>query len=1756
MKAKFGILWMLFSCVMANLGLAQTQRLVPVTARIHDQIGGYYESLPADYTTNTSKKYPLLISLHGIGEVGDGSSQLPKLLNNSLPRLINSGGFPSSFTVGGESFSFIVISPQLATNYRNADAVTAIINHCISKYRVDTDRIYLTGLSMGGGLAWLYAGGSKAFADRLAAMLVVCGNTQAYPGSVKNIATSNLPVWITHNSSDGTVPVTHSTKWETDLNASGIKPAAILDVFNASGHDAWSRTYALDYRKNGMNVYEWMLSHKRGAASAPASNQAPTASAGANQTITLPTNSITLSGSGSDADGSIAGYSWTKVSGGAAAISTPSAAKTTVTGLVAGTYVFRLTVTDNKGATGSATVSITVNDEINQAPVANAGTNQTITLPVNSVTLSGNGTDTDGSIAGYSWAKLSGGAATIVSPSAAQTSVTGLVEGTYAFRLTVTDNKGATGSATVYVTVNTAANKAPTASAGNNQTITLPSNSITLNGSGADSDGTIASYSWAKISGGAATISAPSAASTTVTGLVAGSYVFRLTVTDNKGAAASANVTITVNPAAVEQKPDAPVVSNPAPVQNNGSSGSDCGCTATLSAASDGGIYIPDGSKYAPGSVLCIKAGTYKHINLQNFRGTAANPIIIKNCGGLVKVSGASYGISITKSSHFKFVGNGTPGVKYGIKVDGVTIGNTSSGLGVSNQSSDFEIGNLEITKVGAGVICKTNPTCDEMTWGGKYTMRNVLLHDMYIHDVEGEGFYVGHTSVTANVSCSGKTITVPTQTIENLKIYNCITENTGWDGIQVASIPVNCEVFNNVVKNYGTRNQPSQQMGILFGGLCNGKIYNNYIEKGPGSGLQILGVGQISAYNNVIVNCGTAGEQEGIYVDDRPVDGYAGLTVNLINNTIVKPGRSAIRIENSKKTITGTNQILNNLLVQPGVTHSEAYISLRSGSKATQSGNITLSKVEDAKFVNAGALDFHLASGSPAIDQGVVVSSWGVTTDGDGKARLAGSKVDAGAYEYASGQAVENKAPTANAGSAQTITLPASSVTLSGSGTDSDGTIAGYSWTKVSGPAATIASPSAAKTEITGLVEGTYVFRLTVTDNKGATGTATVTITVKPAANKAPVANAGSAQAITLPTSSVTLSGSGTDSDGSISKYAWTKVSGGAATIASPSAAKTNITGLVQGTYVFRLTVTDNSGATATSDVTVTVNSAANKAPVANAGSAQTITLPTSSITLSGSGTDSDGSISKYAWTKVSGGAATISTPSAAKTTVTGLVQGTYVFRLTVTDNSGATATSDVTVTVNSAANKAPVANAGSAQTITLPTSSVTLSGSGTDSDGSISKYAWTKVSGGGATIASPSAAKTNITGLVQGTYVFRLTVTDNNGATATSDVTVTVNPAANKAPVANAGGAQTITLPTSSVTLSGSGTDSDGSITSYAWTKVSGGAATISAPSAAKTTVTGLVQGTYVFRLTVTDNKGATGTATVTVTVNPAANKAPVANAGGAQTITLPTSSVTLSGSGTDSDGSIASYAWTKVSGGAATISTPSAAKTTVTGLVQGTYVFRLTVTDNKGATGTATVTVTVNAAPKPSAPVANAGDNQSITLPTSTVSLNAGKSAAANGATITSYTWTKVSGPAAGTISTPKNAQTSITGLTIVGTYVYKVTIVDNFNNQSTSEVTVTVKEGSPANVGKDELIIKINPNPVKTDMTLTLDCRSTGRTIVKVYDIKGLLVMQTEFVKDVAGKVSKLVDVSKIPNGIYIVQVTVDYQLVQATSMLKF
>lgn len=580
---------------------------------------------------------------------------------------------------------------------------------------------------------------------------------------------------------------------------------------------------------------------------------------------------------------------------------------------------------------------------------------------------------------------------------------------------------------------------------------------------------------------------------------------------------------------------------------------------------------------------------------------------------------------------------------------------------------------------------------------------------------------------------------------------------------------------------------------------------------------------------------------------------------------------------------------------------------------------------------------------------------------------------------------------------------------------------------------------------------------------------------------NNAPVANAGSDKTLTLPSNATTIYGSGSDSDGSIASYSWSKKSGGSVSMTGTTSKDLKLSNLVAGTYVFTLSVKDNDGATDTDDVSVIVKSSTtttNTAPVANAGTDRTLTLPSNSTTLFGSASDKEGSIASYSWSKKSGGSATMSGTTTKDLRLSNLVAGTYVFTLTVKDSKGAVDTDDAMVVVKSSTTSstsgAPIANAGTDRSLTWPANSTALFGSGSDAGGSIVAYNWNKKSGGSVTMTGTTSKDLRLSNLLPGTYVFTLTVKDNSGQTDSDDVTVVVKSSTtastgddptgsasgtSSAPVANAGTDRLLTLPDRTTTLYGSGKDSDGRIVSYLWTKKSGGAATMSGTTSSQLKLTNLVAGTYYFALTVKDNSGRTDSDDVKVVVKSSTtasvnNAAPNANAGSDKIVYLPTNAIALKGSGTDRDGSITAYNWKKVSGKNASLVGTSQSMLRVSSLLEGSYVFRLTVKDNDGATASDDVNVIVDRAP-----IVNAGADKTITLPRESLILTG--SATDNGS-ISSFLWSKYSGPNL-SMSNTRSKSVKLSNFH-EGTYVIKLAVKDNYGLTGYDYVKVRVEDAT--------------------------------------------------------------------------------------------
>lgn len=424
------------------------------TAKVTSSGTGYLEYLPKGYNNNLNK-WPVVISLHGIGERGTTStnhetikSSVWKVANVSLAKYIK----------GGKEYPFIVISPQLKTNQGTwpPDYVISVINHVKKNLRIDESRIYLTGLSLGGFGTWKTA---TAYPKVFAAIAPICSGGNDLSKAC-NIAKEDIPVWAFHGDKDNVVSHTVSTKMVNAINNCTPKPSPLakVTIYPGKSHNVWDKAY------KESDVLNWLLTHKNGTSSGTTppdeggndddnsgSNKAPIVNAGSDKTLILPDDDMTIVGSASDPDGSIKSFKWTKVSGGSVTMDKETTAKLWVDKMKAGTYVFRLTVTDNKGATKYDEVKVTVkssstasNNKNNIKPFVNAGTDKVIYLPDNDITLVGSASDKDGYIESYNWKKVSGGSLTMANSSTAKLWVDNAKAGSYVFRLTVKDNDGAT----------------------------------------------------------------------------------------------------------------------------------------------------------------------------------------------------------------------------------------------------------------------------------------------------------------------------------------------------------------------------------------------------------------------------------------------------------------------------------------------------------------------------------------------------------------------------------------------------------------------------------------------------------------------------------------------------------------------------------------------------------------------------------------------------------------------------------------------------------------------------------------------------------------------------------------------------------------------------------------------------------------------------------------------------------------------------------------------------------------------------------------------------------------------------------------------------------------------------------------------------------------------------------------------------------------------------------------------------------------
>jgi predicted peptidase len=207
----------------------------------------YLLYLPKDYQKNQGARWPLMIYLHGAGE---RTTNVFGVTWHGPPKLVREG----------RDFPFIIIAPLCPPKQWWSDTkLLRLLDHAEQEYRVDTDRIYLTGMSMGGSGTWSLG---LTQAKRFAAIAPICGN--ANPSLLKKLsseqleAVKSLHIWAFHGAKDPTVPVATSERMVEALKRMGCTNVSFTKYPNAD-HDSWTVTY------NNLNFYQWLLRRQRKA---------------------------------------------------------------------------------------------------------------------------------------------------------------------------------------------------------------------------------------------------------------------------------------------------------------------------------------------------------------------------------------------------------------------------------------------------------------------------------------------------------------------------------------------------------------------------------------------------------------------------------------------------------------------------------------------------------------------------------------------------------------------------------------------------------------------------------------------------------------------------------------------------------------------------------------------------------------------------------------------------------------------------------------------------------------------------------------------------------------------------------------------------------------------------------------------------------------------------------------------------------------------------------------------------------------------------------------------------------------------------------------------------------------------------------------------------------------------------------------------------------------------------------------------------
>lgn len=438
-----------------------------------------------------------------------------------------------------------------------------------------------------------------------------------------------------------------------------------------------------------------------------------------------------------------------------------------------------------------------------------------------------------------------------------------------------------------------------------------------------------------------------------------------------------------------------------------------------------------ESDRVEPGDIICIDGndavgnGQVRPISLRliGMNGTAEHPVTIVNYGNVVTIvedtSSRGAAVKIQNSKHVVFSGTGDRNSKYGFRLK--SVGSGMMGISVEAGSTDVTLENIEVFGAGfAGIMMKTNPDGKNTAYNKEnFTMENLIVRHNYVHDTGGEGMYIGHTSFHNGADSQdngGNTVRVWPHAIKGLDVHDNIVERTGWDGMQVAAATHDVQVYNNIIRDYGTdTSEQFQANGLQIGPGSTGAYYNNIILDGhhDGSGINNQGRGDQIFFNNLIVNSNRSGIVSLPRITASMEEWHeTNNSLYFINNTIINPATYGLHFYNDDEFYRG-NVFYNNVVVKDGAASTDDYVMYAEDPSATipvawdldRSHNLFGTSLGEIGFVNPGEGDYRLLSSSKAVDAGLNLAllSWAadVRFDLDGNSRPLGGGFDIGAYEY-----------------------------------------------------------------------------------------------------------------------------------------------------------------------------------------------------------------------------------------------------------------------------------------------------------------------------------------------------------------------------------------------------------------------------------------------------------------------------------------------------------------------------------------------------------------------------------------------------------------------------------------------------------------------------------------------------------------------------------------------------------------------------------